>query len=337
MFKFTQWLSAATLSLWAVAIPVKAAPQDYYGGPPTPAAKTVQKHFQCDETKTSPGFETCKTKINIGRGMGLADMRVSVRHHSSTGGGVGSYIFDVKRQLIRDTSFRGVVGLAGFFGSDIAETLNTRDNYNAYLKGQDVFEAGGLLFEVRDSSRFKLTVFRKGDPDARPFSLSDLEPDENSCTQTNGVKGWDALWSDKRATIRPAFKPMAAEYTLASGELNIGKGDVSVNFIPPSGPTGGEYVTLFVDGQAVFQSQWVKKSEPTCCSYSIRDRLPRDTLFAMANHETGIIMLSSDQGGKYVISTAQFDLANIGKAADMAIGGRFERSTAKAAGKCTGF
>ena len=315
-----------------------AAPQDFFGGPPDPAMQAVTQKYVCDDIRESSGYWTCQTKINVGQGIGLVDLHVQVRHLSAPlTGGVVAYIFDIpKRRLIRDTSFRGLIGFAGFFGEDVARTLNTRETYSVYVRGQDVFEVGDLLFEVSEtSSSVQFTVQSKSHPNTRQSIIANLAPDPDSCRQSDGLPGWELSWSDKYSSIEPALRPVSTEYDMVAGQFNISKGEVTPSFRKSHWPGQNEdYVTLFVDEQPVYQGQWIKKSEPTCCSLSIGKKFPLDMLYEMPSEGTGIIMVSADPEGKTVIAASKFDLSNMMKAAQTAQIGRINRALAKETGKC---
>lgn len=321
---------------------VHAAPQDHFGGSYELAAAEVTRHFSCDNIKDNShtGHWTCDTKINVGQGMGLIDLRVQVRHRAPPfSGGVEKYIFETPRtRLIRDTSFRGIIGLAQFFGADIADGLSTGENFQNYLRGQDVYEVQDLVFEVSEtSSSFKLTVQRLNGEHTYVSSVSDREPDHKSCTQTDGLPGWHISWSDRHMFIEPAFKAVSPEYKMIAGSFHIGRDTVSPSFRPAFGRVyDGNYITILADNVPIYQSQWIEKREPTCCTLSVQDPMPREFLFAMAQATEGIALLSHDAEGKRIIAASRFDLTNIGKAADKAIGGKFERGGAKRAGRCKG-
>lgn len=315
-----------------------AAPQDFFGGSPDPATQAVAQKYSCDDIRETSGFWTCKTKVNVGQEIGLVDLNVQVKHLSAPlTGGVVAYIFDIpKRRLIRDTSFRGMVGFAGFFGEDVARTLNTRENYTAYVRGQDVFEVGDLLFEVSEtSSSVKFTVQSKSHPNTRRSVIADLAPDPNKCRQKDGLLGWELSWSDKWASIEPALKPVSTEYDMVAGQFNISKGEVTPSFRKSHWPGQSEdYVTLFVDEQPVYQGQWIKKTEPTCCSLSLKKKFPLAMLLDMPPEATAIIMVSADPEGRNVIAASSFDLNNISEAAKKVTVGRLDRMLAKETGKC---
>lgn len=319
-----------------------AAPQDHFGGSYEPAADEVTEHFSCHDitNNINTGFWSCETKINAGQGMGLIDLQVKVRHFSPPmSGGVVKYIFETPRtRLIRDTSFRGIVGLARFFGANIADELSTGENFQNYLRGQDVYEVQDLIFEVSEtSSSFKLTVQKLNGEHTYVSSVSDRDPDQNSCTQTDGLPGWHISWSDRHMLIEPAFRPVSPQYKMIAGSFNIGRDTASPSFRPAFGRAyDGDYITIFADNVPVYQSQWVEKREPTCCTLSVQDPMPRAFLFSMAQATEGIALLSHDAEGEQIIAASRFDLTNIGKAADKAIGGKFERTAAKRAGRCTG-
>ena len=318
-----------------------AAPQDHFGGAYQPAAAEVAAHFNCDEIDDDQftDFWTCKTKINVGQGFGLVDLRVMVRHRSPPfSGGVVKYTFETPRnRLIRDTSFRGIIGLAQFFGADVSKELNSQENYKSYLRGQDVFEVQGLLFEVSEtSSSFKLTVQDADGEHTHVGTLAKTEPDTERCWQTDGLPGWHITWSHRHATIEPAFKPLSPDYKMIAGSFSIGPDTVTPSFREAFGRVrDGQYITIFVDSVPIYQSRWVEKKLPTCCTLYVETPMPKQLLFSMADGAEAIILLSRDAAGERVIAASRIDLPNIGKAADRAIGGRFERATAERLAQCT--
>lgn len=315
-----------------------AAPQDFFGGPPDPAMQAVTQKYVCDDIRESSGYWTCQTKINVGQGIGLVDLHVQVRHLSAPlTGGVVAYIFDIpKRRLIRDTSFRGLIGFAGFFGEDVARTLNTRETYSVYVRGQDVFEVGDLLFEVSEtSSSVQFTVQSKSHPNTRQSIIANLAPDPDSCRQSDGLPGWELSWSDKYSSIEPALRPVSTEYDMVAGQFNISKGEVTPSFRKSYWPGQNEdYVTLFVDKQPVYQGQWIKITEPTCCSLSLKKKFPLAMLLDMPPEATAIIMVSADPEGKRVIAASSFDPSNIREAVKKVTVGRLDRILAKEKGTC---
>ncbi|MEM9422854.1 MAG: hypothetical protein AAF986_10180 [Pseudomonadota bacterium] len=317
-----------------------AAPADFFGGPYEAAAQKVRARFKCDDTRVSSGYWTCKTKINVGEGMGIADFEVTVRHYSAPlTGGVAEYRFKLpRRSLIRDTSFRGMVGFAKFFGDDVAAILNTEENHTLYVRGQDIFVANGFQFEVQEfSSSFAIIVRDNNSDRSKPSTIADYAPDEKDCTQIDGFPGWQARWSHTAASITPALKPVSQEYDLITGSFYIGPKEVTPSFrLPTGGGPVGSYVTVFVDQKPIYQGKWVEKRKPTCCTQYVDTKMPRDLLFAMASGKQGMVTISWDAEVKRVRAAGAFDLEYIGKAADKVIGGRFERSTAKKAGRCKG-
>lgn len=299
----------------------------------------VMKEFKCLDTgiEETGKLWACNTKINLGNNEGLVDLKIGLFYESSAPiYGTLTYIFEVKNaDLTRETSFRVLKGLAAFISEDAAKTLSVKDNYADYLRGKNNFITNDFIFQISDFGNLAITVFNRSlfEKTIKPIQEEDFNTE--NCNSTNGVPGWQVRWSHKDATLWPVLKSTSRTEGTFRGRFSIGKnGQVALKFSPkPLRNHKDEYVILFVDEIPIYRGQFSKGRYSW--SYDILDaELDTKTLLKMASGTIGTLLMSSDPAGENVTNAVNFDLKNIDKAANMAIGGRFEKSLNKDQGLC---
>ncbi|WP_340694174.1 hypothetical protein [Hyphomonas sp.] len=299
----------------------------------------VIKDFKCLDTGLEEAGKlwVCNTKINLGNNEGQADLKIGLFYESAAPiYGALTYIFEVKNaDMIRETSFRGLKGLAAFISEDAAKTLSTKDNYADYLRGKNNFITNDLIFQISDFGNLQITVFDRSlfEKTIKPIQEGDF--DTENCNSTNGVPGWQVRWSHNDATLWPVLKSTSRTEGTFRGRFSIGKnGQVALKFSPkPLRNHKDEYVILFVDEIPIYRGQFSKGTN-SWSSGVLDAELDTKTLFKMASGTIGTLLMSSDPAGANVTNAVTFDLKNIDKAANMAIGGRFEKSLHKDQGMC---
>lgn len=301
------------------------------------ANRNVNNYFQCDKIKDNVHSLTalssvCQTKIDIGKGGGLYKLNISIQYKPNPlEHQVRQYRFLMPQgsNLIRENSYRGLIGFATFFGKDVAAALNTKENYELYLQGQDLFKVKGLEFVIRDVSNFTVDVFDSSDTDTKhPFSPGFYLINSKKCKKINGVSGWEVRWSDQDSQLQPAFKRTPSSKDMLQGYFYI-KGDKVVpNFRPNGfGTYKDSYLNIFVDQVLVYQ-QKRPHSRAALPSMSL------EALYKMMPGKIGVMTLSRDLAGEYITDAVSFSLGNLAKALDMAVEGKQQAIASKSLGFC---